>query len=335
MWHTRPRAARSGRGARALAQTGWSGHNRTRSRPSAGDRVVVLMQVVVVSGLAGAGKSTAARALEDLGYFVVDNLPAALMGTLVTLAESSGGGVSRVALVVDAREGRFLEPFPETFRKIRGDAADVTLLFLEAKDEVLQRRFSETRRRHPLAPAGGTVADGIATERSVLEPIRELADDVIDSSNYNVHELKKLIMDRYGRTTAQAMTVTLLSFGFKYGLPQELDLCVDVRFLPNPFHVPDLRPLSGLDSAVASYVFSTDQARQFVDRYESLLAFLLPAYAQEGKRYLTVGVGCTGGQHRSVAIVQELQRRLALQGHVAKVRHRDVEPHRGVEAGHG
>jgi UPF0042 nucleotide-binding protein len=292
--------------------------------PKAGKKGVNNMQVVVVSGLAGAGKSTAAKALEDLGFFCVDNLPAALMGTLVNLAESSGGEVNRVALVVDAREGRFLEAFPETFQKLKAGLDDVTLVFLEAKDETLMRRFSETRRRHPLATPGGTVAEGIARERSILTPVRELADWVLDTTPSTVHQLKHLISEHFGTATTKAMTVTLQSFGFKHGLPPELDLAMDVRFLPNPHFVEELRPHTGLMADVASYVLDRPAAREFVDRYTELLRFLLPHYAQEGKRYLTIGVGCTGGQHRSVAIAEEVGRRLLADGFVVRVRHRDI-----------
>jgi UPF0042 nucleotide-binding protein len=282
------------------------------------------MQVVVVSGLAGAGKSTAARALEDLGYFCVDNLPAALMGVLVNLAESSGGQLSRVALVVDAREGRFLEPFPETFQKLRANVEEVSLLFLDAADQTLIQRFSETRRRHPLAPEGGSVADGIAAERAVLSPVRDLADQVIDTSRFTVHDLKRLVTERYGAVGSTGLTVTLLSFGFKHGLPSEVDLCLDVRFLPNPFFVEGLRAGTGQDPAVARYVLDRPVAQEFVDRTTDLLRFLLPQYAREGRRYLTVGVGCTGGQHRSVALAEEMGRRLTASGLVVRVRHREL-----------
>ncbi|MBI5497968.1 MAG: RNase adapter RapZ [Deltaproteobacteria bacterium] len=282
------------------------------------------MQVVVVSGLAGAGKSTAARALEDMGFFCVDNLPAALMGTLVNLAESSGGEVKRVALVVDAREGRFLEAFPETFARLKDSVPDVMLIFLDARDDVLVRRFQETRRRHPLAPEGGAVLDGITRERAMLQRVRDLADQVIDTSTFNVHELKHLVNERFGTLATRALTVTLLSFGYKNGLPAELDLCMDVRFLPNPYFVDELRPRDGREVDVARYVMDRPVAREFVDRYTELLRFLIPAYSAEGKRYLTVGVGCTGGQHRSVAIVEELQKRLTGAGFVVRVRHREL-----------
>ncbi|MEW5848528.1 MAG: RNase adapter RapZ [Myxococcota bacterium] len=292
------------------------------------------MRVVVVSGLAGAGKSTAARALEDMGFFCVDNLPAALMGTLVNLAESSGQ-VSQVALVVDAREGKFLEPFPESFQRLKATVPDATLLYLEARDEVLLRRYSETRRRHPLAPEGGSVAEGIARERAILAPIKDLADQVIDTSPYSVHELKALVMERFGSPAQKTLAITLLSFGFKNGLPPELDLCADVRFLPNPFFVDELRAGTGLDAPVSRYVLDRPAAGEFLDRYTDLLKFLLPAYATEGKRYLTIGVGCTGGQHRSVAITAELARRLEAAGFNVRVRHRELTGKRGAGGGDG
>jgi UPF0042 nucleotide-binding protein len=282
------------------------------------------MQVVVVSGLAGAGKSTAARALEDLGFFTVDNLPSALMDTLIQLANSSGGEVNRVALVVDAREGRFLDAFPGTYARLKSLVEDVTLVFLEAKDDALMRRYSETRRRHPLAAAGEGVAEGIARERGVLKGVRELADHVIDTTSFTVHALKQLVTERFGSPSTRALTVTLLSFGFKHGLPPELDLCADVRFLPNPHFVEELRPLTGRDAAVANHVLERPLAQEFAGRWLELLRFLLPHYAAEGKRYLTVGIGCTGGQHRSVALAEEMGRRLQDAGVVVRVRHRDL-----------
>jgi len=293
------------------------------------------MQVVVVSGLAGAGKSTAARALEDLGYFTVDNLPAALMDRLINLADTSGGEVSRVALVVDAREGRFLAPFPEKFKALRAQGVNITLIFLEAKDDVLTRRFSETRRRHPLAPAGGTVAEGIAREREVLAPLRDLADQVIDTGGHSVHQLKQLVIERFGQPGPRTLTATLLSFGFKHGLPNELDLCADVRFLPNPYFVEELRPLTGLEAPVSAYVLERPAAQEFVTRYTELLEFLLPAYAAEGKHYLTIGIGCTGGQHRSVAISQEIARRLQEKGFNVRVQHREIASGRFTGGSHG
>ncbi len=276
------------------------------------------MTILVVTGLSGAGKSTALRALEDVGFFCVDNLPMPLIGRFVELL-SHAGEVERTALVADSREGDFLAGYREAFAALRAQGHTVEVLFLTASDENLMRRFSETRRRHPLG--GDDLRRGIGLERQVLAGLREEADAVVDTGNLNVHQLKGIIQERYGRQSGFALT--LLSFGFKNGLPAEADMVLDVRFLPNPYFVETLSARGGTDPDVAAYVLGTEEAREFVDRTTTLLEFLLPHVEREGRGYFTVAIGCTGGRHRSVAVAAELGRRLSGQRPVT-LRHRDL-----------
>jgi UPF0042 nucleotide-binding protein len=278
------------------------------------------MRIVVVTGLSGAGKSTALRALEDLDYFCVDNLPLPLIEKFADLL-SAQGETEKVALVIDAREGEFLVAYRETFAALRAKGHPVEVLFLDAPDETLIRRFSETRRRHPLA--GDDLRAGIIRERAMLQHLREDAEAIVDTGNLNVHQLKGIIQERYGRS-AGALSVTFLSFGFKHGYPAEADVVLDVRFLPNPYFVESLSGSTGLDAEVARFVLENEEAREYVRRVEDLLAFSLPRFEREGKAYLTVAVGCTGGRHRSVAVVQDLGRRLAGRWPLT-IRHRDLE----------
>jgi RNase adapter protein RapZ len=277
------------------------------------------MRVVVVTGVSGAGKSTALRALEDVGFFCVDNLPLPLLGRFVELL-SAAGDAEQAALVVDAREGEFLTGYREAFNAIREHGHQLEVLFLDASDDVLVRRFSETRRRHPLS--GDDLREGIERERSLLRGLREIAEGVVDTANLNVHQLKGVIQERY-RRSADVLAVTLLSFGFKHGLPAEADMVLDVRFLPNPYFVESLSASTGEEPQVASFVLDNADAREFLDRTEGLLTFVLPRAEREGKAYLTVAVGCTGGRHRSVAVVQELAKRMPKR-HPLTVRHRDL-----------
>jgi UPF0042 nucleotide-binding protein len=278
------------------------------------------VRVVVVTGVSGAGKSTALKALEDLDYFCVDNLPLPLVEKFVELLAAQNE-MSKVALVVDAREGEFLSSYKGTMAALAARGHEVEVLFLDTPDETLLRRFSETRRRHPLADDDLRAA--IAEERTLLRPLREDASAVVDTGNLNVHQLKGIIQERYGRQ-AGALSVTLLSFGFKHGYPAEADIVLDVRFLPNPYFVEAISALSGLDEAVSTYVLESDDAKELLRHVQELLTFLLPRFEREGKAYLTVAVGCTGGRHRSVAVVQELARRLAGRWPLT-VRHRDLE----------
>lgn len=282
------------------------------------------LRIAIITGLSGAGKATAVRALEDEGFFCIDNLPVPFLQTLVELLARSGGDINRVALVVDAREGRFLAQASEVFAEVRRAGAQLETLFLDANDETLLRRFSETRRRHPLAP-DRPVLEGIAEERLLLAGLRRTADEVIDTSQLSVHELRALIHDRFGRALGEGLVVTLLSFGYRHGLPPQSDLVLDVRFLQNPFFVEELRAKTGRDHDVSTYVLEQPAALEFLDRAEGLCRFLLPHYREEGKSYLTMSIGCTGGRHRSVAIAHELSRRLLAAGETVRVWDRDVD----------
>ncbi|MGZ3407522.1 MAG: RNase adapter RapZ [Polyangia bacterium] len=277
------------------------------------------MRIIIVTGVSGAGKSTALRALEDAGYFCVDNLPLPLMNRFVELL-SEAGETEQAAVGVDAREGEFLSSSREVFAALRAEGHQLEVLFLDADDDVLVRRFSETRRRHPLS--GDDLREGIAREREILRSLREEASAYVDTANLNVHQLKGVIHERY-RRSAGVLAVTLLSFGFKHGLPAEADMVLDVRFLPNPYFVEALSASTGEEANVREFVLGNDDAAGFLDRSQALLEFVLPRAEREGKAYLTVAVGCTGGRHRSVAVVQELAKRLPRR-HPLTVRHRDL-----------
>ena len=283
------------------------------------------MHVVIVTGLSGSGKSTAIRVLEDLGFYCIDNLPVVLTPKFIELCQNSEEDIPRVALGIDLRERTFLGDYPSVLEDIRRAGHRVEILYLDAADDVLVRRFSETRRPHPFAE-GANVATGIARERQGLAGLKGLADRIIDTSAFTVHqlrdELRRLLADAAGGEAA--MRVLLLSFGYKYGLPTDTDIVLDVRFLPNPFFVEELRVLDGTDPAVARYVLERTETQEFLALTTALLDFALPLYIREGKRYLTVGLGCTGGRHRSVALVGELERRLIGHGYPVRVQHRDV-----------
>lgn len=278
------------------------------------------MRILVVTGLSGAGKSTVLRALEDLGYFCVDNIPLPLLGQMIELLQKQGEA-SKTAIVVDAREGDFLQGYKAIFAALRAAGHSVEILFLDASDDSLLRRFSETRRRHPVA--GDDLRAGMLRERKMLQGLREDAEAVVDTGNLNVHQLKGIIQERYGKT-AGGLSLTLLSFGYKHGYPAEADVVLDVRFLPNPYFVESLSALSGLDADVARFVLEHDEARELLTRFEDLLRFTLPRFEREGKAYVTIAIGCTGGRHRSVAVTEELGRRLGAKWPLT-VRHRDLE----------
>ena len=281
---------------------------------------------IVLTGLSGAGKSQAIRALEDLGYFCVDNLPVALLPFMAEFAQQHATEHDRIAVVMDVREPRFTTDFPAMYRSLRKvhDPAP-TLIFLEAGQAELVRRFSETRRPHPLAP-DRPVTEGLAEERASLRPIKAMADKVVDTTSMNVHELRQVFLNVVaGRRQASTLVLTFLSFGFHYGVPAEADLVFDVRFLKNPHWVPALRPQTGRDRAVASYMRRQPLTGRFLRRIEGFLRFVLPHYVDEGKAYLTVAIGCTGGRHRSVFVAESLKRNLAnVKGLATKVRHRDM-----------
>jgi UPF0042 nucleotide-binding protein len=280
-------------------------------------------RIVVLTGMSGSGKSTAIRALEDAGYFCIDNLPVLLVPRLTELAEL-GGSSTRLGLVIDAREGTMLAEAPRVLADLRREGHQVAVLFLDASDESLQRRFSETRRRHPLAP-DGTVGEGLHRERQMLHELRLMADQVIDTSALTVHDLKREVQVRFAEEGRGEPNLTLLSFGYRYGVPPQADVMLDLRFLPNPYFVPELKALTGLDARVSSYVLEADGAQEFLQRVQSLCEFLFPRYQREGKAYLTVALGCTGGKHRSVALALELRRRLGTAFPRIRVEHRDIE----------
>jgi len=279
---------------------------------------------VVLTGLSGSGKSEAIRALEDLGYFCVDNLPTSLMTTFADMLSRPNGPIGRAAVVTDMRDPDFLRQFPSTLRDIqRRKTLGAVVIFLEASDAALVRRFSETRRPHPAG--ADQVIDGILQEREQLESVKRLADKVFDTSDLTVHELRRLFMDLSHGGPDKQLVVTLVSFGYKYGIPMEADLLLDVRFLPNPHFVPALRLLTGRDQGVQEYVDKAEATGMFLDKTTDLLRFLIPQYSSEGKSYLTVGIGCTGGRHRSVVVAERLRRRLPrLDGIRIRVKHRDI-----------
>ena len=282
------------------------------------------LRAVVVSGLSGSGKSTALRVLEDLGFYCIDNLPVALLPRFLELWESSREDVGRVALGIDVRERRFLHEVPRVFEELRAGGVQLEVIYLEASDDVLVRRFSETRRPHPAAE-GGSLVDGIRRERETLQPLRELADKILDTSALTVHELRAGLRDLAEQPEAGQLTVSLVSFGYKHGLPTDVDVALDCRFLPNPFFVEELRQKRGTDPAVAEYVLNREDTREYMEHVMSLLEFSLPRYQREGKSYLTIGIGCTGGWHRSVVLVEELRRRLEGMGYRVLLRHRDAD----------
>lgn len=279
---------------------------------------------VIITGLSGAGKSFAIKCFEDMGYFCVDNLPTTLIPTFAELCAQSTREIRQIALGIDVREGEYLAHLVEILRELRAKGHPVEILFLEAGDESLVRRYHETRRRHPLAESGN-VLDGIRAERKATAHLREIADRIVDTSGLTVHQLKELLVDFYGATKSRSpFTVSLVSFGYKHGIPYDSDLVFDVRFLPNPHFVEGLRTLDGRDVTVREFIFKHEESRQLLDRLKEFLKFLLPFYQREGKAYLTVAIGCTGGRHRSVALVEELRSFLEALGFPPAVTHRDV-----------
>jgi UPF0042 nucleotide-binding protein len=279
-------------------------------------------QLVIITGLSGSGKGTVLKAFEDLGYYAVDNLP---IGLIPKFAELTGeaANVRRAALVIDIREGQTLKQFPAILKKLRSSIA-VTLLFLEADDRTIVRRFSETRRPHPLG-VDASVLKSIRNEREQLAPIRAVADHIINTSRFNVHELREVIGDKFqgGREEAK-IRIDITSFGYRHGVPQDSDLVFDVRFLPNPNYIPAFKNLTGRHPSVARYIRSFPQSIEFIDRSSELLIYLIPHYIREGKSYLTIAFGCTGGHHRSVMIASEIRKRLARAGFKVKETHRDM-----------
>jgi RNase adapter protein RapZ len=280
-------------------------------------------ELVIITGLSGSGKGTVLKSLEDLGYYSVDNLPIDLIGKFAELTQENPTR-RKAALVVDIREGEALERFPEIYRQVQR-SLPTTLLFLEAADDSLVRRFSETRRPHPLGK-NESIATSVRKERDRLSPIRDLADHIIDTSKFNVHELRDIIAEKFsGTRSATSLLIHIYSFGYRHGVPADSDLVFDVRFLPNPNYIPEFKPLTGLDAKVARYIRSFPQTAEFLDRITQLLTYLLPHYVREGKSYLTISFGCTGGHHRSVMIASEMRKRLRKAGYRVKETHRDKE----------
>jgi UPF0042 nucleotide-binding protein len=280
-------------------------------------------QLVILTGMSGSGKSTVLKTFEDLGYYCVDNLPVELIPTFSELHLGDDSEIYRAAILVDAREGEKLAKLPETIRRLRREGKPAELVFIEASEEVLVRRYSETRRPHPMG-RDLSPREGVRRERHLMAPIRKMADVVIDTTKFNVHELTEFIKKRVTTRGQRPLLVSLISFGFRYGVPSEADLVFDVRFLPNPHFVAKLRPFSGKDPRVARYIRSFPQTGEFLRRIEGLLAYLIPHYIREGKSYLTIAIGCTGGRHRSVTISEALARALARRAMHTKVQHRDL-----------
>jgi UPF0042 nucleotide-binding protein len=280
---------------------------------------------VVITGLSGAGKSYAIKCFEDMGFFCVDNLPTTLIPTFADLVARADTQRGRVALGVDVREGEYLSHFLEALAELRKRGHNVEVLFLEAGEEALVRRYRETRRRHPLAP-DGNVLDGIRAERKALSTVREVADRIVDTSALTVHQLKDFLIEAYVAPKARpGLAVSLVSFGFKHGVPIDADLVFDVRFLPNPHFVEGLRLLDGRDGRVRQFVLQHEESRELLRRLSDFLGFVLPAYQREGKAYLTIAVGCTGGRHRSVALVEELRGFIERLGLTPTLVHRDLD----------
>jgi len=282
-----------------------------------------MSEFLVVTGMSGAGRSTAAATLEDLGWFVIDNLPPALITKVAELAGRPGSETERVALVIGRGGGEQYEDVPPVLASLRAERHHVRVLFLDAPDEVLIRRFEGTRRRHPLAARG--VEESIADERRLLEVLRESADVILDTGELNANQLRTRMIELFGDEDHGHMQTTVISFGYKHGLPLDVDLVFDCRFLPNPYWIEGLRPLTGLDDEVRRYVLDQDETVEFLDKVGELLTSLVPAFVREGKSYLTVAMGCTGGRHRSVVLADELASRLGRAGVATTVFHRDVE----------
>ncbi len=281
-------------------------------------------ELLVVTGMSGAGRSTVGNALEDLGWYVVDNLPPQMLLPLVELAARAGNALPRIAAVVDVRGGRLFSDVQQAIESIGVSSANVRVLFLEATDSALVRRFEQVRRPHPLQ-GDGTLLDGIMSERERMAEIRELSDIVIDTTDLNVHQLATAIIDKFAAEDAAGLRLTILSFGFKYGVPTDVDLVADARFLPNPFWIPELKSLTGIDQPVKDYVLEQPGAEDFIQGYAAALRPVFAGYQRENKRHATIAIGCTGGKHRSVAVAEELARVIGSDPAIAiSVKHRDL-----------
>jgi UPF0042 nucleotide-binding protein len=282
------------------------------------------VRIVIITGLSGSGKSTVIRALEDIGFYCVDNLPVVLLPKFLSVQSAPEQGISQVALVMDLREKSFLDQYQHIFAQLKKRGYTIEILFLDSTDDVLVHRFSETRRIHPLTPQG-TIMEGIQMEREKLTPLKNMADWVIDTTSLNVHQLKDVIQRAYATNgVLRRLLIYVTSFGYRYGIPVDADIVFDVRFLPNPYFVEDLKRCDGHDPAVQDYVFSSEESVRFVDKMTDLMGFLLPLYEKEGKSRLNIALGCTGGRHRSVAMANRLGTYLSDQNYPASVYHRDI-----------
>lgn len=279
-------------------------------------------QIIVISGLSGSGKSTALNALEDQNFFCIDNLPVLLLPRFLSLHKTLNADFLKLAVVMDMREKNFVDNFKEVFEQIQLDNYDLQMVFLEASSEALLRNFSYTRRPHPLAQEGGLL-EAIEKEREIMAPVREAAQQIIDSSEFNAHQLRDFITQKYSQA-GPGMSIEFLSFGYRYGIPHEADIVMDVRFIPNPFYEDELRDLDGRDEKVIEFVMAAKEGLDFIDHFYTLLKRLLPLYDSEGKSYLTVAIGCTGGQHRSVTVANELAKRFTSNSYRISVRHREI-----------
>lgn len=283
------------------------------------------LRVVIITGLSGSGKSTVLRSLEDIGFFCVDNLPVVLLPKFLEIQAGSSSEISKVALVMDLREKSFLEKYTKIFSRLREKGYGIEILFLDAGDEALLRRFSETRRVHPLSEKG-TVMNGVNLEREKLSALKEMADKVIDTSSYNVHQLKEFIQRYYlSPSTVKKLVINLTSFGYRYGLPPDADIVLDVRFLPNPYFVEDLKNFNGNNSKVKDYVLGWKESKTFLRRLFRLMEYLMPLYEKEGKANINIALGCTGGKHRSVVMLNRLGKYFSGKDYPVNMKHRDIE----------
>jgi UPF0042 nucleotide-binding protein len=280
-----------------------------------------MTNLVIISGVSGSGKSTAMNVLEDLGYYCVDNLPMTLLQKFIELCENSQGDINKIALAVDIREGVFFERAPAVIRELKEKGHPIDIIFLDSADPTIIRRYKETRRKHPLSE-DGNILEGISRERAMLKELKELSSYSIDTTDYNVHHLKEAIKNRFDLSLSQKLLINILSFGYKHGYPYDADMIFDVRFLPNPFFIEGLRELNGLDKEITEFIMSREDTKEYIKKLTEFLEFLIPRYEKEGRTYLTIAIGCTGGKHRSVVVAKKLSEHFS---HLSPVTiHRDI-----------